>query len=249
MRENIVSDLKDLGLSEYEARAYLALTTHGPLPASSVSSFSRIPQSKIYEVLKSLNSKSLADFWSGKPLRYRAIEPPFALKRMLDQKKMKIDILREKTENLIRELKPFKEAGFSSWSSKGKDAYHEKTAEILSRSSAFGFSTTSNFSRHPSLDEEFVKAKKRGVKIRMLGTSQMNDEKTARAKWYARHGAEIRILPLDISATIGMIDDKEVCIRLDNSSIDSDVLWTNNPSLIVVLKAYFCELWKRAKKF
>jgi len=241
MRENIVSDLKDLGLSEYEARAYLALTPHGPLPASSVSSVSRIPQSKIYEVLKSLNAKSLADFWSGKPLRYRAIEPPFALKRMLDQKAMKIDILREKTENLIRELKPFKEAGFSSWSSKGKDAYHEKTAEILSRAKTFGFSTTSNFSRHPSLDEEFVKAKRRGIK--------MNEEKAARAGWYARHGADIRILPLDISATIGMIDDREVCIRLDNSSIDSDVLWTNNPSLIVVLKAYFSELWKRSKKF
>jgi sugar-specific transcriptional regulator TrmB len=74
MRENIVSDLKDLGLSEYEARAYLALTTHGPLPASSVSSFSRIPQSKIYEVLKSLNTKSLADFWIGSS-QYRAVEP------------------------------------------------------------------------------------------------------------------------------------------------------------------------------
>ena len=43
IKENLVQDLREFGLSEYEARAYLALTIHGPLAASSVSGFSRIP--------------------------------------------------------------------------------------------------------------------------------------------------------------------------------------------------------------
>lgn len=102
MRETLIQDLKEFGLSEYEAKAYLALTVHGPLPASSVSNFSKIPQSKIYEVLKSLNSKCLAEFWNGKPLKYRAIEPIYALKKMLDQKRMKVDNLRDKTNSMLR---------------------------------------------------------------------------------------------------------------------------------------------------
>jgi len=134
----LVKDLRDFGLSEYEAKSYLALTVHGPLSASSVSELSKIPQSKIYEVLKSLVYKCLAEYWNGKPLRYKAIEPLFALKKILNQKRMNIENLREKTNALIKELKPFKENGFSVWSSKGKIACLEKASEMVSRAKKFG---------------------------------------------------------------------------------------------------------------
>lgn len=81
LKEDLIKDLKEFGLSEYEAKTYLALTIHGPLNASSISDFSKVPQSKIYEVLKSLVSKCLAEFCNGKPLKYRAVEPLFALKK------------------------------------------------------------------------------------------------------------------------------------------------------------------------
>ena len=248
MRQNIVQDLRMFGLSEYEARAYMALTTHGPLPASSVSDYSKIPQSKIYEVLKSLSSKCMTEYWNGKPLKYRAIRPTFALKGMLDQKKIKMELLRKKAEKLIRELKPLKENGFSSWSSNGREASLEKAAEMISRAKKFGFATTSHFSRYPSLDAAYSGALKRGVKIRMLGTADLDSDKRARASWYSKHGAEVRVLPMDVHATIGMIDDSEVYIRLDNSSSDSDVLWSNNPALVSIFRSYFKELWSRARK-
>ena len=43
MKENLIQDLREFGLSEYEAKTYLALTIHGPLPASSLSDFSKVP--------------------------------------------------------------------------------------------------------------------------------------------------------------------------------------------------------------
>jgi sugar-specific transcriptional regulator TrmB len=249
LKESLVKDLKEFGLSEYEAKAYLALTIHGPLPASSVSEFSSIPQSKIYEVLKSLNSKCMAEFWNGKPLKYRAVEPLFALKKMLDQKRMKVDNLREKTNSLIKELKPFKEDGFSSWSSKGKVACLDKASEMISRAKKTGFAMTSHFSRYPLLDEAYVRALRKGVKIKMLGTSALDKDKIARASWYLKQGADIRILPLDSQITLGIVDNNETCIRIDNSSLDSDVVWSNNPALVNIFSAYFKELWERAKRF
>jgi sugar-specific transcriptional regulator TrmB len=249
LKENLISDLKEFGLSEYEAKSYLTLTVHGPLPASSISDLSKIPQSKIYEVLKSLISKCLAEYCNGKPLKYKAIEPLFALKKMFNQKKMKIENLKEKTNNLIKELKPFKENGFGLWSSKGKIACLEKATSMISKAKDFGFATTSHFSRYPSLDEAYVKALKRGIKIKVLGTSDLDEAKKARASWYFKQGAEIRILPLDIQTTLGIVDNREVCIRIDNNSLDSDVIWSNNPALVNIFETYFKELWVRAKKF
>lgn len=170
-------------------------------------------------------------------------------KKMFEQKKMKVDSLKEKTNSLIKELKPFKENGFSMWASKGKIACLEKAAEMISKSKNFGFATTSHFSRHPPLDEAYVSAMKRGVKIRMLGTSKLDEAKSARAAWYLKHGADIRILPLTIQPTLGIVDNREVCIRIDNSSIDSDVVWSNNPAMVNVFNNYFKELWVRAKRF
>jgi sugar-specific transcriptional regulator TrmB len=247
-KENLIGDLKEFGLSEYEAKAYLALAVHGPLNASSVSEISRIPQSKVYEVLKSLSSKCLALYWKGKPLKYKATEPLFALRKMLNQKKMKIENLKEKSNLLIKELKPFKENGFGMWSSKGKFAWLEKAAEMISKTKHFGFATTSHFSRHPSLDEAYVHALKKGVKIKILGTSNLDETKKARASWYLNQGAEIRILPLNVQTVLGLTDDKEVCVRIDNNSLDSDVIWSNNPALVNIFKKYFKELWSKAKK-
>lgn len=249
LKENLVKDLKEFGMSEYEAKAYLALTIHGPLSASSVSDFSKIPQSKIYEVLKSLVAKCLAEYWNGKPLRYRSVEPLFALKKMFNQKRMKIESLKEKANSLIKELKPVKENGFGLWTSKGKVACLEKAAEMISKAKKFGFATTSHFSRYPSLDSAYVNALKKGVKIKMLGTSKLDEARKARASWYLKQGADIRILPSNIQTTLGIVDNNEVCIRVDNSSLDSDVMWSNNPALVNVFKTYFKELWVRAKKF
>lgn len=248
LKENLVRSLKEFGMSEYEAKAYLALTIHGPLPASSVSEKSKIPQSKIYDTLKSLVSKSLAEFWNGKPLRYKAIEPVLALKKIIEHKRIDVDKLNIKTNSLLNELKPFKGDEFGLWASKGKRAFLEKAAEMIERSKKLGFATTSRFSRYPILDKAYVKALKKGVDIKMIGTSELDEAKKARASWYANQGANVRILPMNIHSILGLVDDKEVCIRIDNSS-EPDFIWSNNPALINVFRIYFKELWARAKTF
>jgi hypothetical protein len=120
---------------------------------------------------------------------------------------------------------------------------------MISKARKFGFAITSHFSRCPSLDDAYVSALRKGVKIKMLGTSILSKDKKARASWYLKKGAEIRILPLDSQITMGTVDNKEVCIRIDNNSLDSDVIWSNNPALVNIFKTYFRELWIRAKKF
>lgn len=251
LKENIILNLKEFGLSEYEAKAYLALTLHGPLTASNVAENSKIPQSKVYGILKSLSDKFLAESWNGKPLKFKSIEPSIGLKKILERKKMAIENLREKSAVMLEQLKPlkgFETEDFGIWSSSGKLACMEKAAEMLFRAKKFGLATTSRFSRYPPLDDAYVSVLKKGIKIKMLGTSELDDARKARATWYARHGAEIRILPMKVNPVIGIVDDKEVSIRLDNSDTP-DMIWSNNPALTSIFRTYFDEMWKKAEKF
>ena len=251
LKENLITGLREFGLSDYEAKAYLALTLHGPLTASGVTEKSSIPQSKVYGILKSLSEKFLAETWNGKPLKFKAAEPSIALKKILERRKMNIENLREKSEKLAVQLKPltgFETESFGLWASSGKAACMEKAAEMISGAKKFGFSTTSRFSRYPPLDSAFLNALKKGVKIKMLGTSSLDEANKARATWYASHGAEVRILPMNVNPIIGMVDGKEASFRVDNSE-SPDMIWSDNPALVNVFITYFEDLWSKAKKF
>ena len=56
---NIVKRLTGIGLSEYEARAYVALIEKNPVTAYELAKTSGIPTSKIYEVISRLSEKEL----------------------------------------------------------------------------------------------------------------------------------------------------------------------------------------------
>ena len=80
MDENI-STLKGIGLTMYEAQAYVTLTSLIQGSADEVSKNSGIPRSKIYDVLKKLNEKDFIEVEDGRPLTYIAKSPVEVLSR------------------------------------------------------------------------------------------------------------------------------------------------------------------------
>lgn len=76
---SITQDLADLlGLTDYEARAYLGLLREGPLTGYATAKAAGIPTSKSYEAVEGLARKGGAVVLPGEPVRYAAI-PPGAL--------------------------------------------------------------------------------------------------------------------------------------------------------------------------
>jgi len=57
----VVEMLRNYGLNGYEAKAYFALLVAGESKAGQLARKSLVPQSKIYEVLESLNDKGFAE--------------------------------------------------------------------------------------------------------------------------------------------------------------------------------------------
>ncbi len=68
--EGTMRALRNLGLSSYEARVYVSLVRNGALTASEVSSKSRIPFSRVYDVLATLEHGGWITVEQGRPKRY-----------------------------------------------------------------------------------------------------------------------------------------------------------------------------------
>ncbi len=90
-----ISALELLGLSNYEAKVYLALLRLGEATAQEISKESGIPYSRIHGVLNSLADKGLIEVILLRPKKYRLINPQLALNILADKLKRKIDTSKE----------------------------------------------------------------------------------------------------------------------------------------------------------
>jgi sugar-specific transcriptional regulator TrmB len=68
----IIEVLKSFGLSDYEAKALVALLSKGTLTAKEISEISRIPRTSVYDVMNSLLSKGLVEAF-GRPMKFKAM--------------------------------------------------------------------------------------------------------------------------------------------------------------------------------
>ncbi|MCW4025454.1 MAG: hypothetical protein NWF01_10545 [Candidatus Bathyarchaeota archaeon] len=83
--------LTTMGLSNYEANAYSALLYNGVTTAEKISTSTKIPNGRIYDVLDSLVKKGLINVQKSRPKLFVAVEPQIALKRLLEAKKTDLD--------------------------------------------------------------------------------------------------------------------------------------------------------------
>ena len=78
-----VHGLVELGLTRYEAKAYLTLIQRESYAASELAIEAGIPRQRIYDVLNSLVSRGLARDWPGPVTRYAATDPAGAIEGLL----------------------------------------------------------------------------------------------------------------------------------------------------------------------
>ena len=95
-----------LGLSPYEARAYLILLERGESKASQIATASRIPRGRIYEVLESLHAKGLVSVVSAKPLLYRSVALKAFIERRREELRATEDDLETSATRLMASVAP-----------------------------------------------------------------------------------------------------------------------------------------------
>jgi sugar-specific transcriptional regulator TrmB len=106
-----VDGLVKLGLTEYEARAYVAIVSIGEGGISDISQQSGIPRSRVYDIMERLAAKGFVEVGAMKPLRYRAVDPDKVtdqirtdLTRMADTVRIGLKDLKVKTDRIPNPL-------------------------------------------------------------------------------------------------------------------------------------------------
>src|ERR671918_1843293 len=107
----MIEQLTQLGLTSYEAKAYLALMRRGSSTAAQVSRLAGVPRQRIYDVLASLVEKGLASSKPGRVVKYSATAPELALERLVSDHRQQLEELERSATAMIEELTPAFEAG------------------------------------------------------------------------------------------------------------------------------------------
>ena len=131
--ETTLKALKQLGLTEYETQAYLALVAGGQMGASDVSTKSKVPYSRIYDVLGRLEEKQFIQIKKGRPTTYIAKAPTEVMRLVrLDWEER----LKESSRVVVEELQPLfeKETKVTTrdvWVVHGRASILAKAMEML----------------------------------------------------------------------------------------------------------------------
>ncbi|WP_440764989.1 TrmB family transcriptional regulator [Natronorubrum sp. DTA7] len=99
--EQAVQLLVELGLTEYEARCFVALSRVSTATASEIATLSDVPRSRVYDAVDRLHRRGLVDIQQSEPREYRAISKAAALESLKDR----YDATLEATDDALSKLR------------------------------------------------------------------------------------------------------------------------------------------------
>lgn len=167
--------MRGFGLSEYAARAYLALLDLGTTEARDVSGLSKVPASKIYHILDQLHEKGLVVVLPEFPRKYAPVAFSDFLGRIHDEH---VAVARQIESEQDALAETFAVVGETSNGDRGsvtllrsRRNVRERAAEVLAAAKTdVVLLLTQHQSTDPHAWEEPVRAaRERGVQVQVIG--------------------------------------------------------------------------------
>ncbi len=122
--------LEELGLSRYEARAYVTLISKGTMSAGDLAFHTEIPRTKIYPTMKKLASKNLAIISNTKSAMVcTAVQPEDAFDAIIHERIQKVEAMNA----LVAKLKKMGEENRRSGDSKEKRYVQTSAGNVLAQ--------------------------------------------------------------------------------------------------------------------
>ncbi len=124
----VIDHFMRLGLSEYEARAYVATVTLGEGTVKEISAESGVPRSRAYDVMDRLAERGFVQVSNSSPLCYRANEPLVASQNLMEE-------IKHANDEIVRELNEIgrkaEKAENPIWTLTGERSIDHKITELL----------------------------------------------------------------------------------------------------------------------
>jgi sugar-specific transcriptional regulator TrmB len=264
-RENEITVLVELGLTNSQAKVYLALVQIGSSKIGNISKTTGILRENLYQTIRSLENAGLVEKELGAANKYKAISPDEALSMLLRYKQKQVNELKTKTKTMMENLK--KESGSRATliedlqtieDSKfviisGKDVLIKKIKDILQKSQS-DIDIVTSLTRFSSIIAEFAKdyrkALGRGAKIR-IAIEKHVAEKGALDKVFSlkrNPRFEAKYFSEPPQAILWIFDQKEAFVSLSATANLNETLgiWSNNSSFVALARNYFETQWNNS---
>jgi len=251
--------LKRLGLTEYEAKAYAALTKIKTGIVSDIHMISGVPRSALYGALSKLQEKGMIEVQHTKPVKYKAISP----KKCLE--KLKADFVRKSRAALkpLEEIYRTEEVGSREeavWTINGIRNISDRVMEMIEKarteitfvaSYPFFADISETYDVFRELKPTINKKLTKGVGVRIVGS----DEKEIMRIAHEIPGADVRIHDLGsgrpavpMKGGILLIDDSEVLITIFGDvslrgAKEMTAIWSNGEGFVSIFKHFAETEW------
>jgi len=252
-----VRKLMEHGLTEYQARVYLALLDIGAATASQISPSSKVPRTRIYATMQQLHSKGLVDILPETPLRYQPV--PFdaylrALSEDLRSRAKQVDTGRDSLARefaIIAQREPESRGRFEAIY--GRKNVRERLLRMyaIAATEVIGIGTTKSPGRIlGAFRPDLVEKAAQGVRLKyaFCFTPENRDD----VRLLLKH-AEVRHIDFLMPVYMHVVDGKEFLmshpIPDDDSSYRGDdiAIWTNDPAIAGAMSEMSERIWEMGK--
>jgi len=240
--------LREIGLREYETRAYLTLLERGAMTASEVSEHGGVPYSKVYEILNSLERKGWIEVERGRPSRYF----PKAPSESLEAAKLRLeDMVNSWKRVVMGELQPLYEKRElmekpDIWILRGEFSILAKLREMLDAAHKELMIAVPVFAKGFVDASVSVLAQVRdsGVRVQIMMAEGEHIKKISKV-------GEARVRDNLFGGGV-IVDGKEALLFLGEADTKRSysgllVIWSNHIGLVKFAREYFQLLWDTAK--
>jgi predicted transcriptional regulator len=204
-KNQIISQLKNFGLSDKEISLYLAVLANGPATATNLARASDLKRPTVYVLLESLLDRGLLaqEKISGK--QFFKVSTLEKFKDLVEEEFLNVERQRRAIENLVKELTAFREAGrepaFTSYH-EGEGGLFDIFQKITESGEPPLFFGSVSALQNQYTDEKWTKifnqAGKDSLKTKIITDKNKDFEKEIIREGIA--GERLKILPPDFNA-------------------------------------------------
>jgi len=221
INEITFSMLSEVGLNEYESRAYLTILEGGVLVAREISDRSSIPYAKVYQVLESLINKQLILGDEGRPKKFQSKSPKIALYERLNAMEKEWRENHKKREKLVANsmkelLKIFKQSNITSeaeqqgvWNIFGLSNIMTKLSKLFEKSEEIIRVTISNESLLNNKLLKLILGVQNTVHVKMRIHSDIPHDIKLKSIVQSKYIGEATSLIFDSVAQISIVETKK----------------------------------------
>ncbi len=262
----MIERLQKIGLSPYEAKAYVALVQHMEVTPTQLSKLSSVPGARTYDILAKLEMKGFCILHPGKTKKYLATDPCDAIDNYINLYERKVmDEVRKMKSISVRLKEDLKESMDESrsfgipleyiWmirdphqiSHKFSVALKNAEEEILSLNKA-------PYAPQQKQHKAFLDALDRGVTVRdiyQIDPKTLHPEMLQLIEERVERGNKVRFLD-KIHHKLSLYDNTEVWMAVTdpaNPQNEFTVIVLRHPNIVELYRDYFEYVWNHSIPF